>query len=211
MNLFSIRVLSSLMVATNRQWETTLAERTAEVPYGAITYGPVIRGCGLILRHGDRAASRLETLSNPINASAKLKTFRQRAFEHVSWFKEIVAPRILSVLRDLEGDRRKSHGPFKIDGSPVSGGPHWLVEWEDGSQRLVYVVGPKWSRKRIRALMVLLQLYAISVHSMNPRSVVIVDLRRHEVIELQDLPPEGEDSVIKTIRVLRKLNLRRTA
>lgn len=191
------------MVATQKQWETTLIERRSEVPFGAVTYGPIFKALGIALRNPARTEEVLEQLRNPQGVAPRVHAFRRNAAPHAEWFFDEVAPKVKRVVRKLEGFRPSKNPEFVIDGSAISGGPHWLVQWDDNTTRLLYVVGPGWSRRRVLATLVLLQMYAVTVQRMHPRTVVVVDLHRHEVLELRDRDPSGEIHAVKTVRTLR--------
>ncbi len=100
---------------------------------------------------------------------------------------------------------------MEIAGEQYTGGFHVLVDWIDGTQRLVYFLGPKWPRKRIRNMLVLLQMKAALVYGRLPQSVVIVDIPRREVIELGELDPADQGVAVETAQWLRAYLRRRRA
>lgn len=190
------------MGATPRQWTQTLQERQGEVPYGAVSYGPVYRVLLSMLLRRRRPEDLLNNLRSPAGVSERVAAFRRAACTHAEWFASEVVPRVRAVIQTLDGDRRSSSPSFAIEGQPISGGPHCLVQWEDGSYRLLYIVGPGWTQRRIRNMLALLQMYARDVYQMLATTVVVVDLQRHSLIELSPLDPTDEQAARATVRRL---------
>lgn len=203
MRYFSIRVLSSLMVATIRQWELELAERSRDSVFGAPTYDPVYKVLLSAVRFPSRFEERLRSFTSGAGVSDRVAAFRRNAEPNIRWFASEVAPKILRIERSLEGTRRSANPAFQIARTSISGGPHWVVRWQDGSERLVYLLGPSWTRRRIRALLSLLHLYARNVFGKLPSAVVIVDLKRKEVVELQERDSAMELQAVKTVQSLK--------
>jgi hypothetical protein len=100
----------------------------------------------------------------------------------IAWFEAEVWPR-LRLVEDLDGLRRSASPRFSIAGLPITGGPHWLVEWSDGSTRAVYALCVTGlSASATEALVALLQLWAIEVLHRRPEDVVVLYLRRQQVL-----------------------------
>jgi hypothetical protein len=73
-----------------------------------------------------------------------------------------------------------------------TGGFHAQVLWIDGSTRLIYFLGPDWTRKRVRNLLTLLQMKAVHVYGLAPKDVVLVDVKRKELLEARPPDPDLE-------------------
>lgn len=210
MRAFSIRVISSLMGASTKAWARILQERRSEVPYGAISYGPVISALRQLITRRLDPSVVLGRLRDDHSGTKRMQTFRTAATANATWFQSEIVPKISRILEDLNKSRT-SQPTLRLEGETISGGPHWRVQWIDGSERLVYIVGPKWTRKRIKNLLALLQLYAVHVASVAPQNVIVVDLHRHEIIETRPHDSGDAAEARRTVRALRTWNRKNSA
>lgn len=195
MSKFNIRTISQLMVTDPKNWAKVLAELTRSFPFGVKTYGPAIH----LIRKSLRGQPMEKLLADYFERaeSIGLKVFRVKSIPKICWVQQNVAPHIRKHLGTLEGCGRKANTAFVIEGQVIAGGPHFLVEWDDGSQRLVYLLMTKWSQKRVRAFQTLLELYAMIVLNMVPATVVLVDVPRQTILYGKDLEA-GEVALVRS-------------
>lgn|GEM_PF-6337801 len=204
MSSYTLRVLSSLMNGTEKQIAAVLAERQAEIPYGFLSYGGAYRALRRHSREPDRACEALRIWRDDLDISPHVQAFRRNAYSNLVWCAECILPRIVRNIESLEGDRGRRGKPLELSGELYTGGFHALVEWEDGTERLLYLLGPQWTRKRIKNMLTLLQMKAQRVYGRSAQSVVIVDIKRREVHELQVLSRQDQNLALTTAEWLRR-------
>ena len=202
MNPFSLRVLSSLVNATPRQYETILADRASEVPHGFLSYQGAYGPLRLNMSCPEKAIATLQQWRDNDKLRPSTRSFRRNCYPKLEWCAKTVLPQTVRVIANLEGDRQKDGKLLKLAGEVYTGGFHALVEWDDGSMRLVYLLGPEWTRKRIRHMLALLQMKAITVYRLPPQSVVMADMHRREVIQKQSLNEDAAMAVQVTAKWL---------
>lgn len=199
MNPYRLRVLASLMGATPRQVETILAERDAEAPHGMLSFAGAYKALRRNPLDSARALQGLERWRDDNSVKPRTSAFRRNAFPNLKWCAEEALPKIRRVVKVLDGDRQKDGMLLELGGVAFTGGFHMLAEWDDGTERLVYFLGPYWPRKRIRKMMALLQMKAVQVYGREPQVTVVIDIKRREIHELRDLDPADRAEAERTV------------
>lgn len=198
------------MFCTQNQWKTILRERQDDHTFGPMTYSRVYRAISSLCKGSDRTKV-YSRLTDTTKTSKAYSTFIQNSVPKVEWFESQILPRIKEIRGELEGYGRRANSKFKIDGQEISGGPHIKVLWEDDSERLIYFIGARYTRKRIRSLLTLLQIYGREVDKIEPQRVLIVDLERRELVANFWFDPDGEREAIRKVRKLRRLLQKRAS
>jgi len=198
MNPYKLRTLAGLIRATESQVEQILQQPTQDQQMPCITYS----GAYTQLRKYDgdieQMIRNLQRWRDDCSIQPRTTTFRQNAYPHLQWCATQVLPKIRQIILQLDGDRQSSGRLLRLAGIHFTGGFHLLVEWEDGTKRLVYFLGPHWTGKKIQRMLTLLQMKAESVYDMAPESVVFVDIKHERLIERRPLLAQDATDALLT-------------
>ena len=180
LSYFTLRVLSALMATKPVTWQKLLANEDGS-PFPFITYSRPIAILQRAHLDPQNALKLLNKWRDDKSVTLRSQSFRIRASEKIEWCLDEVIPRISEVKESLGS--RGSAVTVNIAKQQYTGSFHLLVKWDDGTDRLVYFLGPKWTKKRVQCQICLLQVLAFQVYGMDATQVVLVDMDRKVVHE----------------------------
>lgn len=207
MRALSLKVISALMVATDREWERVLRNMEAVGVRGAMTHGDTIKQ---VVKLSRGRAVELDSWIDDPRVSQRKRSMRSGISPGIEWFRDTVATDIERVTRDLSTLRRSDRPQFRLGTEYLTGGPHLIAQMRDGSTKVFLIIPVVTSRKRICAWHMLVQLYARDVLGISANCVVTADLRRKELIT-SELRPEDERLAIQVINRLVSILGKRSA